>query len=214
MLGDAAYGTIVTESGEVCDLYTGECYDPESIARFAEPDYYRNKIREFQQTLDSLSQTASQMQQLAAIDSPERDLIESWLADYESKRWQFVTTAEAVNAAAEAANAAGLRMPVLSIPQGLAAAPLLVAGVAGAVAVAAGLIAWATERIAQAREIASRMAMIEDLPEDQRAAALAAEQKIALAQATSSPITQIADIVKWVALGVAAFFAFRAWREQ
>jgi hypothetical protein len=210
----AAESTVVTDTGEVCDLYTGDCYDPESVTRFAEPNYYRDKIREFQQTMNALAETASVMRSLADTPSPEQDLIQSWLDDYEAKRWQFIAAAESLNAAAQAANALGFRMPVVTVPQGLAAAPLVIAGVASAVAVAAGLIAWAVDRIAQARAIAQRMALIAELPPEKRAEAIAAEQRIELAQMAASPISRIADIVKWVAIGVAVYFGYQAWKSR
>jgi hypothetical protein len=141
-------------------------------------------------------------------------LIQSWLDDYEAKRWQFIAAAESLNAAAQAANALGFRMPVVTVPQGLAAAPLVIAGVASAVAVAAGLIAWAVDRIAQARAIAQRMALIAELPPEKRAEAIAAEQRIELAQMSASPISRIADIVKWVAIGVAVYFGYQAWKSR
>lgn len=190
-------------------------YDPNSVTRFAEPDYYRDKIREFQVSLNQLSDTAEQMRALAALPiAPEYNQdVYDWLDAYEAKRWQFVTTAEAINAASQTANALGIRMPVLSLPQGLNAAPLAIAGVAGAVAAAAALIAWATDMIVSARAIAGRMAIIEGLSPDQQAVALKAEQEIARAQASNTPLSQIATVVKWGAIVVAGFFALQAWRE-
>lgn len=190
-------------------------YDADSLARFAEPDYYRDKIREYQVTLNQLASVAEEMKALAVLPiAPEFNAdVYQWLDDYESKRWQFVTTAEAINAAAASANAVGFRMPVVSIPSGLNAAPLLIAGVAGAVAAAAALIAWATDQIMSARVIAGRMAMIEGLAPEDRARAIEAEQRIALAETQSTPLSQIANIAKWAAIAVAVFFGFKAWQE-
>lgn len=200
----------------VCDEYSGECYETGSISRFASLDYYRDKIREFQVTLNELAKTKESLSTLATLPLPPAEAAEivEWFTQYEEKRGTVLATAEAVNMASQAANAIGVRMPVLSIPQTLNAPPLMIAGIAAAVATAAALTAWAIDRIADARAIANRIALIDALTPDERAEAVKREQEIALAQANAlNPVSAVANAIKWVAVGVAALFAYRAWRE-
>ena len=184
-------------------------------------DYYRQKVTEFQQTLNSLDTTARAGYSLLEVmpDSAERDSIVESLVEFENKRAEFRIAAEALNAAAAAINAAGGRWPVLSIPttlQGLGIAPALIAGIAGTVAVIGSMIAWAVAW-ANAVKIKSQAAldMIESLPADQRAPAVRAAQDVIRASETvDSPLASIATIAKWIALGVAAYFGYQALRDM
>lgn len=210
------HGQIVTESGEVCDLYTGECYDPNSLSRFASLDYYRDRIREFQVSLNALDAAAEEMRRIAALPLPPAEYAQAfdWLNDFENTRGRMVLAAQAINLAADSANALGVRMPVLSIPQNLRAVPpVAIAAVAAAVGAGAWAFAYAADKIAAYKAIAQRTALILSLPEEQRAAVAAGMQRVDLAQAQASPLSQIANIVKWVALGVAGWFAFRAIQD-
>lgn len=215
MIGDS-WQTTTTESGEVCDLYTGECYDPNSLARFASLDYYRDRIREFQVSLNALDTAAQEMRRIVALPIPPAEYAQAvdWLMDFESTRSRLVTAAQAINLASDSANALGLRMPVLSIPQNLRAVPpVAIAAVAAAIGAGAWALAYATDKIVAYRAIAQRTALILSLPEAERAAVAAGMQRVDLAQAQASPLSQIANIVKWLALGVAGWFAFRAAQD-
>lgn len=189
----------------------------ESVSRFADLDYYRNKIREFQVHLNALAATADTMTELRSQVSDPNLIaeIDDWLADFGSNRNALFAAAEAVNVAADGANALGVRMPVVQIPQRLAALPpLAIAAIAGAVAGTAWAISYAVDRVAAARAIVARNETLALLPEEERAAALAADQKIELAQRNAeSGISAIAHVVKWIAIGVAAWFGYRAVRE-
>jgi hypothetical protein len=215
MLSDSWQQT-VTESGEVCDLYTGECYDPNSLSRFGSLDYYRDRVREMQVSLNALDAAAQEMQRIVALPLPpaEYALAVDWLTDFDSTRSRLVTAAQAINLAADAANAVGVRMPVLSIPQRLAAVPpVAIAAVAAAIGAGAWALAYAADKIAAYRTIAQRTQMIMSLPESERAAVAAGLNRVDLAQAQASPLVQVANILKWVALGVAGWFAFRAAQD-
>lgn len=189
----------------------------EGVGRFADLDYYRNKIREFQVHLNALAATADTMTELRSQVSDPNLLaeIDDWLADFGSNRNALFAAAEAVNVAADGANALGVRMPVVQIPQRLAALPpLAIAAIAGAVAGTAWAISYAVDRVAAARAIVARNETLALLPEEERAAALAADQKIEFAQRNAeSGISAIANVVKWIAIGVAAWFGYRAVRE-
>lgn len=198
--------------------YEGDTYDPESITRFADADYYRAKIAEFQQTLNNVDAAYRQLAQIYQIPGLSEDIwYEALLAieDYNARRSQFVITAEAINAASAAANMAGFRMPVVSIPQTLGLAPLALAGVGAAVAGAAALIVWGVEWIRGANAIAMRISMLETLSPGDRALAVnaALETERILAQTEAGPLANIAGIVKWAGIGLAAFFLYRAFER-
>jgi hypothetical protein len=196
--------------------YTGDVAD-EGISRFADLDYYRNKIREFQVHLNALAATADTLTELRAQTSNPAlaEDIDAWLADFEANKTALLVAAEAVNAAAQSANTLGVRMPVLQIPQRLAALPpLAIAAIAGAVAGTAWAVSYAIDRVAAARAVITRKETLALLPEEERAAALAADQKIELAQRNAQTfVGSVADIVKWIALGVAGWFVYKALSE-
>lgn len=197
--------------------YTGETVDAGSLARFADADYYRGKILEFQQYLNALAATADTLQALGGQVSGTALAadIDAWLADLLSNRMALMVAAETVNAAAQSINALGGRMPVLAIPQNLSALPVAaIAAIAAAIAGTAWAISYAVEKMSAARALIARKETLALLPEDARAAALAADQQIAAVQASAmGPLGAIMNVVKWAAIGVAAFFAYKAIRE-
>lgn len=196
--------------------YAGDTYDPESLTRFADADYYRQKIREFQATLNAVDAAAAQLRRVYEIDGlPEEVWYDalSMLNDYEGRRTQFVLTAEAINLASAAANASGFRMPSVSLPQTLGIAPLALAGVGAAVAGAAALIAWGVAWINGAHATAMRIAMLESLAPEDRAKAVNAALEIERAQAAAdNPLSTIALTVRWVAIAAVGFFVWKAYQ--
>lgn len=199
------------------ESYEGEVLDPETgLSRFASLSYYRNKITEFQQHLNALAQQKIAMENLlaATTDPNAAAEIRAWLDDLESNRFALLATAEAVNVAAEGANALGVRMPVPSVPQTLQALPpLALAAIAGAVAGTAWAISYAIDKGTEALAISRRMSVIESLPENERAAALAAEQQIKQAQAQGG-LAGVINLLKWGAILVAGYFALQAWQNR
>lgn len=197
--------------------YTGEVVSASELSRFADPDYYRQKVLEFQSQLNALAASADTLLALRdqVTDSGLVESIDAWLADFYDRKGTLLLVAEGVNAAAQTANAAGVRMPVVSVPQQLAAfPPLVLAAIAGAAAGVAWAIAYAVDKIAQAVSLTTQKETIALLPENERAAALAASQKIQQAQANAqSALGSIAGLVKWIAIGLALFFGYRAIRE-
>lgn len=206
--------------------YTGDVTDPESLTRFADLGYYRNKILEFQNamnaadsTIQSLSLLLDQMSTfqgpLMQEDQFALDDARAILDEFNGKKGQFRAAAMAINAASETANALGVRMPVVSVPQTLAIAPVALAAIAGAVALGASLIIWLAGAIPRARAAAGRVAMIDSMPAELKAEAVKREQEIALAeaQANQSPLMSIAGIVKWVAIGAAIWFGYQAFTK-
>lgn len=208
--------------------YTGDVYDPNSLTRFGSLDFYRDKIREFQVSLNELDAVAREVAIYAALPLPPAQYQEAfdWLDDYYARRDSAVMAADAINAAANTANALGVRMPVLSIPQGLQGvglAPAALAAIAAAVAGGAWFLGYAVEKIMTARAMIetaqSNAEIIANVPPEQRAEvakALAnASASVAASQARAeNPITSVANIVKWVALLASGFFAYKVWQQM
>jgi hypothetical protein len=197
--------------------YAGDTFDPESLTRFADADYYRNKISEFQATLNAVDLASAQLRRVYEIDGLPEDIwyeALSLLNDYESRRGQFVLAAEAINLASAAANAAGFRMPVVSLPQTLGIAPIALAGIGAAVAGAAALITWGVAWINGAHATAMRIGMLETLAPEDRAKAVAAALEIERAQAAAdNPLSTIALTVRWIAIAAVGFFVWKAYQQ-
>lgn len=206
MLADAGTGNVTyedtTDSGSMLSL-----------------DYYRNKAREFQVILNQVDETA-RAAGIAIASGVDDDLtadLSGLLAEFDAKKALFRLTAEGINAAAAVINSAGGRFPSLSIPAGLGFAPFVIpaAGIA-AIATAATLITWGVQWIQGVNE---RMLYAQltgkGTPQQQAELARAlALGKQAEQAAQASPLTSIATVVKWGAIGVGLWLAYRAWQGR
>lgn len=183
-------------------------------------DYYRNKAREFQVTLDALDRAywaASGALGTGALDDTTAAALEAALADYESKRTSLRVTAEAINAGAAAINALGGRFPSLSIPGTLGLPPLIVpAAMVAAVGTAAALIVWGSQWVSGVNDRLRRAQIIDAASPEQRASIVAAmaESDNAVSVAGSSMLASLAPTVKWVAIGIGAFLLYRAYMSR
>lgn len=181
-------------------------------------DYYRNKVREFQEVINALDNTGRVINDLVAeIGAGELadDLI-ALQSEFLDKKSQIKIAAEAINFAANGANAIGIRFPVLSLPQTLGAAPIVAgAAIAAAVAAAAGIIVWGREWIIGVNQRLRDAQLLGQVPEADRAKVAEAilKTEVAVAQASESPLASVASIVKWIAIGVAVFYAFEAFKK-
>jgi hypothetical protein len=193
--------------------YTG-AQPAEGLARFADLDYYRAKILEFQVQLNALAATADTILSLRdqVQEGDLRDGLDAWLADFYDNRGRLQLAADAVNAASTGADALGIRIPSISMPQQLSALPpAVLALIAAAAAGVAWSISYAIAKVSEARALVSRNELLATLPDDQKAAAIAASDQIATAQANAGgPLANIANVVKWLAIGAAVWFSFRA----
>lgn len=199
--------------------YTGDTGDSQLSV-----SYWRDKVREFQSTLNAVDVIAQSSQIVAdnVPESSERDAVLAGLDEFAWKRTTFKATAEALNLGAAAINAAGGRFPVLSIPRSLGLAPFVmpVAAVA-ALTTAAALVAWASAwadvQVARIEEARKTIALIED-PAARDAAAIAAagaaSSAAQAAAATDSPLASIATIVKVAGIGILGFLAWRAFAAR
>ncbi|NDB96698.1 MAG: hypothetical protein EBZ78_11180 [Verrucomicrobia bacterium] len=113
-------------------------------------------------------------------------------------------------------NGLGLQVPTLKLPMTLGAVPLaLGAAAAAAIFAAAALITWGRDWIAGVNERLRDAQLLESVPEAQRGdvakAIMQTEQAKALADA--SPLAAVAGMVKWLAIGAIAFFAYQAFQQ-
>jgi len=181
--------------------------------------YYQKKIVEFQNLLNGMD-AAARAAQSALLDDIDPKLsadLQTYLDDFDSKKWEFRAAAEALNLAVNGANLLGADFPNVTVPSTLGVVPLVAAGViAAAVATAAALIVWGNtwlqglnqrirdqELLAQVTDPAKKDALIKTQLEVEAAAA----------EANASPLSSISNIVKWLAIGAVAYFAFSAYKQ-
>ena len=181
--------------------------------------YYQQKIIEFQNLLNGMD-AAAQAAQSALWDDIDPQLskdLQTYLDDFDSKKWEFRAAAEALNLAINGANLVGGDFPNITIPQTLGVVPLVAAGViAAAVATAAALIVWGNtwlqglnQRLRDKELLAS---VTDPVKRDQLIAAQVAVEQAAV-EANASPLSSISNIVKWLAIGAVAYFAFSAYKQ-
>lgn len=182
-------------------------------------DYYRNKVVEFQNVLDQLD--ASAVQAMFLIDQdidPELTAdLQNYLFQYDQKKGQFRTAAEALNFAINGANQIGANFPTLKIPSTLGFVPLAAgAAIAGALAVAAALIVWGREWIAGLNDRLKTSMVLDKITDPQKrddVASAIAKVEAAQKAADASPLSSIANIVKWVGIAAVAYFALQAYQK-
>lgn len=228
-VGDAWWSEPSPDIGEPADIprddysYTGEPLSSSPLSL----DYYREKAREFQTTLNALDSAwlaTVEAFQLPINDQARRDLQQK-LVEFESKKWSLRATAEAINLGAQAINSMGGRFPMLSLPQTLGIPFALPAAVVAAVATAATLIVWGRDWIAGTLAIQQQALAYAELDAPAGSApevvARSLELKAQLAQtvqkteaakrtADSSGFAALAPLLKWGGFALLAFFAYRA----
>jgi hypothetical protein len=167
-------------------------------------------------TVDDTAAVVAQM-----IDeeiSPELTVdLQSFMQQYDNKKGYYRTAAEALNLAINGVNVFGAGLPSVRVPGGLAMAPIAMgAAVAAALAAAAALVVWGKEWIVGVNDRIKTELLLGKIsdPVKRDAAAAALLQTDANAKAAQgSPLSQISNIVKWVAIGALAYFAFQAYSK-
>lgn len=194
--------------------YTGE--DGSSMGI----QYIRNKVREFQATLNAVDAASVALQDaIGAIEDDDfdtaYDLMEQ-LNEYESKKGVFRTTAEAINLAASGINALGGRMPELSIPTGLGLPIVIPLALVAAIGTAAALIVWGNtwlQGVQSRMQIAVEAGLIQDPEKRDAFIAKMGEIQRQADAASGSGLSNIASIVKWGAIAFAGYLAFQAFQS-
>lgn len=199
-------------------MASGEFVIDDGSAPPVATSYFRDKAVEFQQIINALDSTSNEVDMLIGA-LPESALLDELIAQkaaLESKKGQIKLVAEAVNFAANGLNQLGANLPTVNIPQTLGAAPLVIAGAgAAAIAAAAAVIVWGKAWIDGINQRLRNAELLASVPEADRARVADAILKtdVAVAQANQSPLASVAGIVKWVAIGAVAFFAYQAWTQ-
>ena len=227
-VGDAWYLEPAPDISEPADIprddysYTGEysAGNPLSL------DYYREKAREFQSTLNALDSAwfaTVEAFQLPLSDDDRRALQQK-LVEYEQKKGMLRVTAEAINLGAQSINAMGGRFPNLSLPQTLGIPFALPAAVVAAIATAATLIVWGRDWIAgslaiQEQALAyAQLSAPEGSPPEVVAQSLALKSQLASTvqktrqaanAAGASGFAALAPLLKWGGIALLGFFAYR-----
>jgi hypothetical protein len=200
----------------------GDAWGREPAAPETSPfamDYYRQKATEFQATLNALDKgysAANAALASGALDDESQASIVESLDEYEGKRTMLKVTAEAINAGAAVINSLGGRFPQLSLPSTLGALPAVPIALIAAIGTAAGLIAWGSQWLTGLNERLKRAQLIEGATPSQRDALIRAMQTsdAASTEAQSGVLAAIAPAVKWIALGVLGFLAYRAFMAR
>ena len=192
--------------------------DDAETAQPVTSNFFRDKAREFQDVINALDATSREVEMLigALPESAMLDELVIQFGELQNKKGQIRLVAEAVNFAANGLNQLGANLPTIQIPQTLGAAPLVIAGAgAAAIAAAAAIIIWGKAWIDGINQRLRDKALIESVPEAQRGAVADAIMKTEAAkvQADASPIGAIANVVKWVAIGAVAYFAYQAFQQ-
>lgn len=180
-------------------------------------DFARNKVREFQSTLNALDtgyQAAVSILQSPTAPDDLRYAMQSAVDDFQSKKWGLKACAEALNMGAAAVNAAGGRMPSLSIPGTLGFLPAaLPFAFVAALGTAATLIVWGREwlRGVNDRLKTEQLLDAQATPETrQELARTIAQTDAAIAQADASGFSALAPLIKWGAIAIGAYMVYRA----
>jgi hypothetical protein len=223
---DAAAGTLPAgQAGPPANLAGPMAYDPSSPTRFFSLAYYQDQIVAFQNAVTALDQAAQHVTDLLTLetlDDQSRTELQAWIDDFNGKKFEIRAAAMAINAVADTAQAVGFNVPNVTLPQSLGFAPLAIVGLAAAVAAAAAVVAWSIQAIAVAQQtteqVKLRLAAIANLPVADQEKLLAAEQGIAAARASAEAgaggtLSTVATIIKWVAIGAALWFAYRACQD-
>ena len=182
-------------------------------------DYYRDKAREFQSTLNAIDvayQAANAALATGALEPESEAALVELLDAYEGKRLTLKLTAEAINAGAAVVNGLGGRFPQLSLPSTLGALPVAPIALVGAIGAAVGLIAWGVQWISGVNERLKRAQLIAGASPAQRDQLIRAiaDSDNSVSQAQSSTLAAIAPAIKWIAIGALAFFAYRAYTSR
>ena len=181
--------------------------------------YYQQKIVEFQNLLNGMD-AAAQAAQSALWDDIDPQLskdLQAYLDDFDSKKWEFRAAAEALNLAINGANLVGGDFPNITVPSTLGVVPLVAAGViAAAVATAAALIVWGNtwlQGLNQRLRDKELLASVTDPVKRDKLIQTQMEVEAAAVEASASPLSSISNIVKWLAIGAVAYFAFSAYKQ-
>lgn len=187
-----------------------------NAAQAQDVGYFTRKINEFQSLVFDLDTTEANLRSFIQDYNINDPVLLEQLDSFDLKKDVFRTTAEALNLAVAGINAIGGNLPSVRIPGGLAAVPVVaLAGAAAAVAAAAALIVWGREWIIGVNDRLKTREVLQQIPENQRGQAAADLLKIEATarSAETSPLGNLANIVKYLAIAAGVYFAFQAFQK-
>jgi hypothetical protein len=187
-----------------------------NAAQAQDVGYFTRKINEFQALVFDLDTTEANLRSFIQDYSITDPVLLDQLDAFDLKKDVFRTTAEALNLAVAGVNAIGGNLPSVRIPGGLAAVPVVaLAGAAAAVAAAAALIVWGREWIMGVNDRLKTREVLNQIPEAQRGQAASDLLKIEATarSAEVSPLGNLANIVKYLAIAAGVYFAFQAFSK-
>jgi hypothetical protein len=191
--------------------------DPIVLPQTLSPDYYKQKVVEFQQLLNNLALAREATIEIVRNGPVElHEELNALLQELDSKIGRYRTVAELLNLGINGINKAGANFPTLTIPNGLGVGPLVIAGgFAVLVATAAAMTIWGYTWIQNAQALARQAQLYGYLTPEQRAtvASKALELDQLAAASESSPLTSTANIVKWAAIAAVVYFAYQAFQK-
>lgn len=217
--GQAAPGPLGSLGAHLGDAWGREPEPTADQSSALSLDYFRAKVTEFQSLMNALDlgyQAAQGAVYSDGIDPEVSAQLGDLMREYEGRRTMMRATAEAINLGAAAVNAAGGRMPELSIPQTLGRlgfAPALPLAAVAAIGTAAVLMSWGRDWLqgVNQRLRSAQLIAAQDSPAAAAALAVAmAQSDASLATAEQSGLSSLAPILKWGAIAVGAYIAWRA----
>jgi len=187
-----------------------------NAAQAQDVGYFTRKINEFQSLVFDLDTTEANLRSFIQDYNITDPVLLEQLDAFDLKKDVFRTTAEALNLAVAGINAIGGNLPSVRIPGGLAAVPVVaLAGAAAAVAAAAALIVWGREWIIGVNDRLKTREVLQQIPEAQRGQAAGDLLRIEATarNAETSPLGNLANIVKYLAIAAGVYFAFQAFQK-
>jgi len=207
-----------TFSVEPAQFGTRAWDDPIALPQSLSPDYYKQKVVEFQQLLNNLALAREATIEIVRNGPVElHEELNALLQELDTKIGRYRTVAELLNIGINGLNTVGANFPKLTIPKGLGVAPIVIAsGFAVLVGTAAAMTIWGYTWIQNAQALARQAQLYGYLTPEQRAtvASKALELDQLAAASESSPLASTANIVKWVAIAAVAYFAFQAYQKS
>jgi hypothetical protein len=179
--------------------------------------YWQGKIIEFQNTLDMMDRSASQLEDLLVMDISEASVLEiqNLLSQYYERKTTFKFAAEAYNMISSTANSLGANMPGIKLPSGLGFPAFVIpavyaAAIAGGAAIISFAIGWNVSS-----ERAAYNAIMSITDEKMRNDALARKSKVDADNSSSGgTIGVVANIAKYAAIAAVLYFGYKVYKEN
>ena len=195
--------------------------------------YFQQKLAAFQGVLNGMDATYTELTNLlgSGLNSDDAASVQAMLDEFTSRKAAFSYAAEAYNFVANAVTSAGGALPSLAIPQSLGFLPAAIPmGYVAAIATAAVLIGfgldWMTRASTLSQNVSARYLALANATTDPtektrllNLAAVAQQSADNVANAqnaanTGGVLGQLANIIKWVAIGAGVYLLYDAYTKS